>query len=174
MSQMKVGPEGITVGNVFLDDSGARWHFTGFNDVAGEAFALDRNGWPVLASELIAQHEWRHRRPAHPLTPVEVRPWTEMGGVIGTAQGWPDGPGGWADMFEVYAINPGLRRAWLAYTGRHHEGTGRDEYRPGYWKPRHLIVMHAAHIGALARLTLWFERHQQAMYRHRDEEGRAL
>ncbi|MET7816060.1 hypothetical protein ABZT26_35135 [Streptomyces sp. NPDC005395] len=170
----RVGPEGIVVGDVFRDGADRRWHFTGHNDVADEPFALDRDGWPVLASELIRHHEWRHRRPAHPMTAVEIRERLQLGDVIGIAQGWPRERDGWADTFEVFDIDTGLRKVWLVHTGRYLFETARQVYSPGHWRPKWLVPVHAAHVGALARLTLWFEGHQADFYKHRDKEGRWL
>lgn len=171
---MAPGPEGIRTGDTFVSRDGAHWEFTGFNDVAGRPFALDRDGWPVLVTELLSGQEWRHRRPAHPVTTVEIQDRARRGRPIGTAQAWPRDEDGWADTFEVTAIDPGLRRVWLIHTGRYRESTGQLVWRPDDWRHGPLAVVHAVHIGALARLTLWYEHSQQAMYRHRDREGRWL
>ncbi|MEU0770539.1 hypothetical protein [Streptomyces albogriseolus] len=172
MNVTRPGPEGVKVGDAFLGRYQERWLFTGFNDVAGEPFALDRNGWPVLASELIAHGEFLHRRAAHPFTAVEIRERADLGPQIGTAQSWPDGPDGWADTFEVIEVSPALRKVWVVATGRYLPSTGQQVYRPDHWKPGPLAVVHVRHPGAFARLTLWFESHQQQMYGYRDKEGR--
>ncbi|MFE6939584.1 hypothetical protein [Streptomyces chartreusis] len=169
---MKPGPEGIEVGDVFQDRDSQRWLFTGFNDVAGEPFALARDGWPVLASELIRHAEYRHRKPAHPVTPVLIERRDFVDHAIGTADSWPRDPDGWCDSWHIIKLHRGLRVAWLVHTALYRPSTGEQKPDRQAWCDRQHIVLHSAHFGTLQRLTLWYEHDHTDVYGYRDKEGR--
>ncbi|PNE43374.1 hypothetical protein [Streptomyces noursei] len=162
------GPEGIKVGDRFRDGYGLTWLFTGFNDVVGEPFALDRDGWPVLASELISRKEWHLRKPALPVTPVQLHDRSMLENPVGTAESWPLAPGEPHATWEIVKFHPGLRRAWVTHTGWYAPTTGRQQNV----KRRSQVLVHTKNFGMLTRLTCWYEGDHKAIYKFRDKEGR--
>lgn len=168
---------GINVGEVFIARDGSRWNFYAYNDVADDVMTFDRNGEAITARELISGMQYRHMRPAHPRTPVELRTRSELGRPIGTAQSWPRDEGARADVWEVYEYDAGLRRVWLVHSGLYWDHTGRMQWDKGHYDRdgNRLAVVHSEHLSALPRLTLWEEGDQKAMrLTTRDKEGRWL
>ncbi|MEN8649172.1 hypothetical protein ABCR94_00595 [Streptomyces sp. 21So2-11] len=167
----------INVGETFLCHDGARWNFHVYNDVADDVTTFDRNGEAVTARELIAGQAYQHIRPAHPLTPIELKTQRELGRPYGTAQSWPRDADGPADVWEVFDYDPELRRIWLVHSGLYWENTGRMRWDEGHYDPDgdRLAVVHIEHVSALPRLTLWEIHDQEAIgLTTRDNEGRWL